>query len=71
VCSSDLVIGSGGTLDMSQAVSSVAVDGITVEEGYTLNNPFDKITRPYTITFRGELSNGTIDIGTGRSVTVN
>jgi len=66
-----VVIGSGGTLDMSQAVSSVAVDGITVEEGYTLNNPFDKITRPYTITFRGELSNGTIDIGTGRSVTVN
>lgn len=66
-----LTIGSDGVVDFAETVTSVAVDGIVMEEGSTLNNPYDKITRPYTVTLRGEIARSTFDIGTGQNFTVN
>jgi hypothetical protein len=66
-----VTLGSDAVFDLSQAPSAMAVGTVTLAEGSNLNNPFDRLTRPYTVAFTGEVGRTTLDIGTGQTVTVN
>lgn len=66
-----LTIGSDGAVDVSQAPAAITSGAITMQEGSSLSNPYDRITRPYTVTLGGEIGKVTLDIGTAQNFTVN
>lgn len=67
-----LTVGSGGVFDAAAAPASVAVGAITLLAGGALVNPFDRLTRPYTVTLSSaEVGEVGLSIGTGMNFTVN
>jgi len=66
-----VTVGSEATLDVSNAPSTVAVTGITIYEGCTVNDPNERLVKPVACTVVGELSKMTLDFGTSFTLTVS
>jgi hypothetical protein len=66
-----LDVGSDGVMDLAQAPAEVTPTAITLNEGAELNDPAERLARPYDVNLtRTQLDRVTMDLGTHYALTV-